>query len=289
MKILAAMLIVLLLAFVGGAAYFFLYMYQPILTELQTGKSDVIKATAELKKYTEREKSESAWINPMINEINTVLSDEIKTGKAEVVAIDNRVVINIAEQSLYMPGSKTFTNDSPPLRAKLDSLLRSASLKNKNIYIGNTTQETSAQTMGRKKIPTKDARTLAAERSMELVKYLEKKSVNQDLLIAAAYSSKQPEAGFKIKERKTMIVIETPLVVPTAVSKQNATSGVQSKQTPSTTPATITSVTPTAPAVPQAQSKQTPAVKPTSSATPTASPSSVQPKPIPIRAQPKTN
>jgi hypothetical protein len=283
MKILASILIVLLLACVVGAAFFYIYMYQPILTDyagLQSGKTEFEKTKTELRKYKEKEKSESAWVAPALADINAVLSDEIKSGKAEAVDLGNRIVINITEQSLYMSGSKLFSNDSTPLRAKLDSLFRNASFKNKNIYIGNTTQEVSAQTIGRKKVPAKDARTLAAERSMEFVKYLEKKGVSQDALIAVAYSSKQADTGFKIKERKTIILVENPIVAPPAAPKQEAVTG--SKQTPTTT----SSATPTASSASQVQSKQSMTVKPAPTATPTDS-SASQPKPVPIRPQPK--
>jgi hypothetical protein len=282
MRILAIVLIVLLLACVGGAAYFYLYMYQPMLADyagLQSGKMEFDKAKAELKKYKDKERNDSAWIAPALTDINAVLSDEIKSGKAEIIDLGNRIVINIAEQALFMTGSKTFSNDSPPLRSKLESLLRNSSLKNKNMYIGNTTQEISAQTIGRKKIPAKDARTLAAERSMELIKNLEKKGVSQETLISVAYSSKMPDAGFKIKERKTMILIENLFTVhPTAAL------GVQTKPTPTTTG------TPAVPTAPQVQSKQTITVKPASASTPTVSATSpAQPKPVPIRPQPKSN
>lgn len=287
MKILAAILVVLLLACVGGAAYFYIYMYQPVVADystLKSGKSEFDKAKTELKRYKDKEKNESAWIGPVLNDLNSILSDEIKAGKAEVLTFDNRLAVSIAEQTLYMPGSKTFTNDSRQLLAKLDSLFRNDTLKNKSIYIGNTTQTVPAQTTGRKKSPAKDARTLAAERSTELIKYLEKKGVNQDTLAAVAYASKPPELGSKIKDRKVLILIENPVKAPAA--KQETSPGVQTKPT-STSAAS--SATPTAAAQPQ--SKQTATVKPASAATPTtASSSQAQPKPIPILpAKPKAN
>ena len=41
------------------------------------------------------------------------------------------VVVNIAEDSLYMPGSYTFTRESEKLLLKLESLLRAGELKGK--------------------------------------------------------------------------------------------------------------------------------------------------------------
>jgi outer membrane protein OmpA-like peptidoglycan-associated protein len=286
MKILAAILVVLLLACVGGAAYFYIYMYQPMVVDLKSGKSEFDKAKAELKRYKDREKNESAWIGPAINDLNSILSDELKTNKAEVLTFDNRLAVSIAEQTLYMPGSKTFTNDSRQLLAKLDSLFRNDSFKNKNIYVGNTTQTVPAQTTGRKKSPAKDARTLSAERSMELIKYLEKRGVNQDALAAVAYASKPPDLGSKIKDRKILIIIENPAT--TLAAKQAASSAVQSKQTP--TPKD-TSTASSATATAQPLSKQTATVKPASAATSTTSSvSQTQPKPIPILpAKPKAN
>jgi hypothetical protein len=267
MKIVVSLLIILLLACVGGAGYFYLTMYQPLVAEVKIGKPELDRAKTELRKIKEKEKKEAAWMNPAINDLTAVLGDEIKKDTAEVLAAGNSVVVNIAEPALYTPGSKTFAKDSRPLLAKLDSVLRRDSFKGKNILIGNTTQGVPAKGKGRKRTPAKDARTLASERSMELVKYLEKAGVNQDALIAAAYSTKQPEIGFKIKDHKTVIIIENQLLAPMIATKPAALPPVQSKPT-----STLKNAA-TAPVAP--------------AASPTAP---VQPKPIPIRpAQQKSN
>jgi hypothetical protein len=152
-----------------------------------------------------------------------------------------------------MPGSYTFSKDSQQLLLKLDSLLRGNELKGKLIEIGNTTDSVPARGKGRKKVPPKDGRTLAADRSAALVRYLEKKGLDPNMLVAAAYSPKQPEIGFKLKTHKTVLVIENPPAGPPA-SKQ------------------------------QAQSIPVPATKQTASTPP------MKPQAIPIQpAQPKTN
>jgi hypothetical protein len=267
MKILVSLLIILLLACVGGAGYFYLTMYQPMVAEMKVGMPELDKTKVELKKYKEKEKKETAWINPAIDLFSAGLDTEVKAGTAEVLSAGNRVVVNIAEQALYMPGSKTFTNESRKLLLILDSLLRSDGIKGKYIFIGNTTQGVQAKGKGKKKTPAKDARTLASERSMELVKYLEKKDVSQDALIAAAYSTKQPEVGFKIKDHKTVIIIENPPLVPMVATKQAVIPQTQSKPTTTIKSTATTSVAPAVSPAPQ-----------------------VQPKPIPIRpAQPKSN
>jgi hypothetical protein len=111
-------------------------------------------------------------------------------------------------------------------------LLRGTELKGKLIQIGNTTDSVPAQGKGRKKIPPKDGRTLAADRSAALVKYLEKKGLDPNALVAAAYSPKQPEIGFILKVHKTVLVIENMPAVPAIASKQEA----QSKPAPTTKP-----------------------------------------------------
>lgn len=266
MKIVVSLLIVLLLACVGGAGYFYITMYQPMVAEMKIGMPELDKTKAELKKYKEKEKKETAWINPAIDTLSTGLTDEIKAGKAEVLSAGDKVIVNISEQALYTPGSKTFAKGNSTL-LKLDSLLRSDTVKGKNIFIGNTTQAVPGHGKGRKRIPAKDARTLAAERSMELIKYLEKKGASPDALIAAAYSSKQPEIGFKIKDHKTVIIIENPPSIPLVATKQETVPQAQSRPAPTTKSTTATSAAPAASPAPQAQ-----------------------PKPIPIRpAQPKSH
>jgi flagellar motor protein MotB len=200
---------------------------------MKAGMPELDKAKTELKKLKEREIRESAWVNPAIDILSAGLSDEIKSGKAEVLSAGNRVIVNISESALYMPGSYTFLKEkeSQPLLRKLDSLLRDERLKGKTIIIGNTTEAAPAQGKGRKKIPPKDARTLAADRSAVLIKYLEKNGVNKDALVAGAYSSQQPGIGFKLKSHKTVIIVENPLVAPPAVSKQEPGQQPQSKPT----------------------------------------------------------
>jgi tetratricopeptide (TPR) repeat protein len=71
--------------------------------------------------------------------------------------------------------------------------------------------------------PAKDARTLAAERSAALIHDFEKNGgVNQDSLTAAAYSPKQPATGLLIKDRKTVIIVESPPAVLFTTKQEGA-------------------------------------------------------------------
>ncbi len=213
MKVATYLLAALLIAALAAAALFYFSTFQPMLadyTRMKTGMPELDKAKAELKKYKEKEAKETAWIKPAVEALNAGLSDEIKTGKAEVTAASTRIVINISEDILYTPRSMTFAKDSPQLRLKLATLLGSKELKGKEIIVGNTTDAVSALGKGRKKIVPKDARTLAADRSVALAKYLEQNKVEPETLVAAAYAAKLPDTGFKIKDHKTFIIIENP-------------------------------------------------------------------------------
>ncbi len=236
MKIVTSVVTALLLATLGAAAVFYLKTYQPMAAEyerMESGMNELEKAKTELKKYREKENKETAWLNPAIDVLSAGLSDEIKAGKAEVLSSGNKVLVNIAEHALYMPGSHVFAKESQQLLRKLDSLLRDDKVKGKQITVGNTTQPVPAQGKGRKKIPARDARTLAADRSAALIQYLEKSGVNRDALIAAGYSSNQPEIGFKLKAQKTVIIIENPPEGPTVASKQEpATPQAQPQRIP---------------------------------------------------------
>jgi hypothetical protein len=259
MKIVTYLLGALLAAALGAAAFFYFTVFTPMTADyerLKAGMPELDKAKAEMKKCKDKEAkqaAEAAWIAPAMTALNADLASEIKDGKAEVVSAGNAVVINITESALYTPESKTFAKDTQT-RLKLVGLLRRDELKGKDIYIGNATEAVAARGKGRKKVPAKDALTLASERSAEMVKYLVKDGVPQESLAALAYSSKLPDRGFKIKSGKTMIII-----------------GVN--------PASATSTA----AAPAAQQK--PAVQPAVGA-----PQRPQPKTIPIKpAQPKTN
>jgi len=245
MKIVAAVMGVLLAVTLGASAFFYLNTFKPMAAEyekMKAGMPELDKAKAELKKYKDRESRETAWLRPAADALGAGLAEEIKAGKAEVLTADHSVVVNIAEDALYMPGSYTFTRESEKLLLKLEALLRAGELKDREIILGNTAESVPARGKGRKKIPAKEARTLAGERSAVLVKYLEKKGVNPNTLTAAAYSSKQPEPGSGLKARKLIIIIKSPPAVQAG--------------SPVKEPAPAAK--PSAPAIPQAAPKSIP-------------------------------
>ncbi|HUI68607.1 MAG TPA: hypothetical protein VL087_10440 [Nitrospirota bacterium] len=260
MKVVTYLLAALLFAALGAAAIFYFLTFQPMAADyarMKAGIPELDKAKAELKRYKDREKQENAWIAPLVETFSNGLNDEIKAGKAEVVSAGNNIIVNIAEDALYTPGSKTFAKDTQTL-LKLGSLLKKEGLKGKDIFIGNATEAVAAHGKGRKRVPPKDALTLASERSEELVKYLEKYGAPQDSLAALAYSTKLPDRGFKIKNRKTIIMISP---VPAA-------NGYDAAAQPERTPAP--------------QSKTAPPVQ---GAVPNTAPKAIPIKP----AQPHTN
>jgi len=236
MKIITYILAALLVAALGAGAYVYFIKYQPMDMEymkLKAGQPEFDKARKELKRFQERDKQESAWIEPVVAAARKTLENELSAGTAEIVVAGRRVVINIAEGVLYTPMSVTFARNSQQNLAALATLLKD--LKDKEIVVGNMTQPAPAQGKGRKKIPAKDARTLAAGRSLELVKYLEKNGVPAEALVTASYAAKLPDRGFRIKDQKTVIVISAP-----AAAGQEAASP---KQETKPAPATRTTAT----------------------------------------------
>jgi hypothetical protein len=236
MKIVTYLLAALLCAALGAAAIFYFFTFQPMAADyarMKAGIPELDKAKAELKRYKDKEKQESAWIAPLVETFSNGLNDEIRAGKAEVVSAGNAIVVNIAEDVLYTPGSKTFAKDTQTL-LKLASLLKKEGLRGKDIFIGNATEAVAAHGKGRKRVPPKDALTLASERSEELVKYLEKYGAPQDSLAALAYSTKLPDRGFKIKNKKTIVMISA---VPTANAHEAAAAQPESAPAPQSKPA----------------------------------------------------
>jgi hypothetical protein len=265
MKIVTSILIALLVAALGAGSVFYLNNYKPLAEEyarMKAGLPAYEKANAELKKLKDNEIRTTGWITAEVSALSTGLSKEIDAGNVEVLAAGDRVIVNIAEQALYLPGSYTFAKDSPQLRSNFAALLKNDMLKGKDIYIGNTTRSVPGHGKGRKRVPAKDARTLAAERSSALIKDLIKNGLDSDKLVATAYAENQTMVGFKIKDRKTVILIENPPTVSMNSTNMGAAAQSQSKPDVSTASAS------TAPAAPSA--------------------SSTRPKLIPIQpAQPK--
>jgi outer membrane protein OmpA-like peptidoglycan-associated protein len=238
MKIVASVLTALLVVMLGVGAVFYLKTYKPLADDYARMKSALPayeKDRAELKKLQGKASKETAWLNPAVEALSTGLASELKSSKAEVLVSGNKVIVNISEQELFLPDSYTFAQGSPQLRSSLIDLLKSPLLKGKDISIGNSTHAVPAQGRGRKKVPAKDARKLAAERSAALIKDFEKNGINQDVLIAAAYSPKQPAAGFTIRERKTVIIIEDPpTAAPLGATKPEGARQAPAKPVPDT-------------------------------------------------------
>lgn len=223
MKIVAAVLTSVLVAALGVGAVFYLKAHKPLAEDHARMKAALPayeQANAELKKLQGEQLKETAWLGPAVGLLNTGLAKEIASGSAEVFVAGNKVIVNISEQELFLPGAYTFAKESPILRLTLAALLKSDALKGKDIYIGNTTRAVPARGKGRKRVPAKDARTLGGERSAALVKNLEKNGVDRDAIIAAAFSEKQRVIGFKIKEQKSVIIIEDPPSGPVVVTTQ---------------------------------------------------------------------
>ncbi|MDA8098675.1 MAG: hypothetical protein M0042_03535 [Nitrospiraceae bacterium] len=209
MKIATYILIGLLVIVLAGGAYFYLSVYQPAAADLakyEAAKPEQEKLKRTLSKYQEKEKQTSAWIAPAVETLKKGLAKEIADGTAEVVAVDNRVVVNIAEQVLFTPQSVTFAKESPQALANLAAVLKE--LKGMDISVGNSTEGAPAKGRGRKRVPAKDARSLASGRMVELVKYLVTKGgVAEESLIASSYAAKMPDQGFKIKNHKVILVV----------------------------------------------------------------------------------
>jgi len=257
MKIASIVLIVLLLATLGGGAYFYLKIHAPMAVDLEKmkqGQPEFDKARKELSQLKAKEKQESGWTGPVMDALKKGLATEISAGRAEVVTAGNRVIVNISESVLYTPLSITFAKDSKPSLDNLAALLKE--FKDKEIVVGNMTTSAPAQGKGRKKVPARDARTLASGRSLELVKYLEKNGVSAEALVAASYPAKVPERGFKIKEQKTIIVITAPA---TASAAEAAAPKAEAKTAPATQTTSTATTKPTATATaPSAQLKSIP-------------------------------
>ncbi len=217
MKIVTSVLIALLVVTLGAGAVFYLKTYKPVAEDyarMKAGLPAYEKANAELKKLKEKESKETAWLKPAVDVLSAGLGNEIKSGKAEVLTADNKVIVNISEQALYLPGSCYLCKRKPAAAIEpRDSAEERCAEGQRHLYREHDPGSAGAG-QGQKEGPGKDARTLAAERSTALIKDLEKNGVNQDAFIAVAYSAKQSVIGFKIKDHKTVIIIENPPAVP---------------------------------------------------------------------------
>jgi hypothetical protein len=227
MRLVTYLLIGLLIILLAGAGYYYIGVHQPMAQELarfKQGQPEFERAKRELKSCQDREKQDTGWTGPVASALRTGLAAEITEGKAEVVVSGNRIVANIAESALFTPHSVTFAKDSQRYLSVLTTFLKD--IKDKVIFIGDATVPAPAQGRGRKRIPPKDARTLASGRALELVKYLVKNGVPEDTLVCTAYPSKMAERGFKLTAEKVVILIASPVTAP-ATSPAAATTGAK--------------------------------------------------------------
>lgn len=268
MKFLNVVLIFLLLAALAGAAYFYQFHFRELNLQAQLSKTNAAQldlSKKQLKKYQDQE----SWMPAAAETLRTGLKEEIAAGKAEVAEAGSRLVVNIPEDVLYMQGSRTFSLTSGATLTKLASVLKTLKgLNDKEILVGNTAASAPARGTGRRKVPARDGRTLAAERSLELVKYLEKNGVSGELLASVAYAPGAAEHAFRIKGSRTIITIGLPaaaaVVSPAPVPAPSVPSAPQPKPGPAA-PA------PAGQPLPPQQSRPQPSA----------------PQPIPIPVQPR--
>jgi hypothetical protein len=242
MKVVTYIVIGLLVAVLAGGTYAYLFFYKPMgldYEKLKAGQPEFDRARRELTKCREREKAETAWTGPVAEMLRRGFNKEITEGKAEVSVSVNRVVLNVAEAVFYTPHSVTFAKDSQPALAMLATLLKD--IKDRDISVGMATVPAPAQGKGRKKVPAKDARTLAAGRTLELVKYLVKNGVADSTLIAAAYPARMPDRGFKLKGEKVVIIVSAPVAAePSAAGTEKpdtkAAASTKATQPPAAAP-----------------------------------------------------
>lgn len=234
MKILVYVLAALLVVGSAAAGYYYFAVEKPMMADLQrlkAGQPEFEKSRAELKRLREFEsrwKQDTAWIDGGVEKLKKDLQKEIDAGRAEVAVSGSRIVVNLSENVLFTPQSVTFGKDS---RAALDSLASMLKeFKDKEIFVGNQTSAAPAQGKGRKRVPAKDARTISTGRSLELVRHLEKSGVSAESLVAAGYSDRSTDRGFRIKAKKTIIVIANP---PAAAAE----SRTETRSAPATTAA----------------------------------------------------
>jgi outer membrane protein OmpA-like peptidoglycan-associated protein len=248
MKIVTYIVVALLIGALAGGAFFYLSVHKPMEAELarmKAGQPEFENARREMRKHQDREKQESAWISPVAETLKKGMAAEIEAGKAEVVVADGRIVVNIDENVLFTPQSVTFGQNSQPVLTNLAALIKD--IKDKEINIGNTTRPVPAHGKGRKRVPAKDARSLAAARSHELVKSLIKNGVADRSLVASTFAETMPDGGFKIKGEKTMIIIGPSV----AAAPAPAAAAPQPQTKPSGTAAAASGPTTTAPQPPQ--------------------------------------
>ena len=256
MKLVTYILGALLAAVLGAAAFYYFTTALPMTAEnqkLKAGMPEFEKAKTDLKKCKETEQKATAWVLPVLETAKREFAVEMSAGNVEVQSVDTRVVVNISEQMLYLPGSVTFSNDSVPMLQKIGNLLRNPTLKDREIIVGNMTLPVEARGKGKKKTPAKDARTLASERSAALVKYLvEKGGISQESLVAAAYPATLPDRGFKIRDKKLVMVIQAPATIDMAGQKPSAAQQPKPTSAPTGTAAPAPKPLPTQATAPKA-------------------------------------
>jgi hypothetical protein len=255
MKIVTYILGALLAAVLGAAAFYYFTTALPMTAEnqkLKAGMPEFEKARIDLKKCKEAEQKATAWVAPVIETAKREFDVEMNAGTAEVQSTDTRVIVNISEKMLYLDGSVTFSKDSVAVLQKIGNLLRNPTLKDREIIVGNMTLPVEARGKGKKKTPARDARTLASERSVALVKYLvEKGGISQESLVAAAYPAALPDRGFKIKNQKTVITIQAPAMIDLAAQKPVAAQQPKQASAPTGTAVPAPKPLPTNPAAPK--------------------------------------
>ncbi len=232
MKIVTSVLAALLVLALGAAAAFYFMTYTPMATDyarmkaglpaFDAAKAELRQCQAKAKAQEKKTAEEQAWKGPALVTLQLGLADAIKEGKAEVLDAGDRLIVNIPENAVYLHHSYVFQRHSPKLLDQIASSLKDDRLKGLEVTIGNTTDAVPARGRGRRRIPAKSARELAADRSGKLVQYLERDGLNGNVMIAAAYSAHPPKIGTAFLDHKVIITIEKMPQLQPVATQQNA-------------------------------------------------------------------
>lgn len=224
MKFISAILTAILISSAAFCAYFYIYEYSPIASEMKSKEDDVFKLKALLDKaeadrdvknarlketeklieeltYSDKEKVKE--INDLKSTYDALIDElkkEIEDGNIEITTLQEELTVNVLDQVLFDSGSAKIKPDGLDILKRVGKILKK--VKDKTIIVEGHTDNVPISPALKKKYPTNWE--LSTSRATTVVRYLQEEvGIDPSMLKAVGLSEYRPVADNGTEEGRS--------------------------------------------------------------------------------------
>jgi chemotaxis protein MotB len=207
------------------------------LEKMEAEKADLLALKNELSLQVQSKEEEIAKLQGTYQELEQKMQEEIKKGDIRLSQSGGRIKVDLVDKILFDVGDSSVTARGGEVLSRVGAIL--AGVQDKKIQVSGHTDDSPISDKLKEKYPTNW--NLAAERAINVVRYLEEKAkVPGRSLVAAAYGPWEPISSNKnqsgrARNRRIEIVL-TPALAPVPTDAEKAAAAAGAKPAPAAAP-----------------------------------------------------